>query len=526
MKTAKLLGLSVLTGVLLTMAWPMAAFTMLILIAFVPLLYLADYVTKPKHFFGYAFISLFIWNAATTWWLWNSTGVGAVAAITANTLLMCLTWWGYFACKKKYSNNVAVLMLLLFWMSFEYIHLNWELSWPWLTLGNVFATHTQWIQWYEYTGVGGGSLLILVINILVYQLQVFINQKVETKKIIIKSASILLLVTLFFAANSLIKVTDAASVSEDNVVIIQPNISPYEKFELSAANKQIQQLISLSESALDSNTKLIIWPETAMSVADWQDNIASNSYYQPIFEFAKQHPTITIVSGIETFKSYGNNKATPTAHATDNGIYYDAFNASIGIKANEVFQLYNKSKLVPGVEALPSFLRFLAPAFEKFGGTTGGYGTSDSATVFSFTGNPYKAAPIICYESIYGEYVGSYVKKGASLLAVITNDGWWGNTPGHLQHLSLARLRAIETRRWVARSANTGISAVINPKGEIVAQQPWDNAAFIKYAIPNNTELTFYVQYGDFIYKGSLLLCLILIASHLFNAVKKKFTKA
>jgi apolipoprotein N-acyltransferase len=525
LKTAKLLGLSALTGILLTMAWPMAAFTMLIFIALVPLLYLADYVTKPKQFFGFAFISFFIWNASTTWWLWNSTGVGAVAAITANTLLMCLPWWGFFACKKKYSGNVALLMLLLFWMSFEYIHLNWELSWPWLTLGNVFATNTHWIQWYEYTGVGGGSLLILVMNIFTYQLLAFINQKVEPKKMILKSASILLLIILFFATNRLIKVEDAASATKENVVIIQPNISPYEKFELSAASKQIQLLISLSESAIDSNTKLIIWPETAMSVADWQDNIASNSYYQPIFEFAKQHPTITILSGIETFKSYGNNKATPTARTTDNDIFYDAFNASIAIKANEVFQLYNKSKLVPGVESLPSFLRFLAPAFEKFGGTTGGYGTSDSAAVFSFAGNPYTAAPIICYESIYGEYVGSYVKKGASLLAVITNDGWWGNTPGHLQHLSLARLRAIETRRWVARSANTGISAVINHQGEILAQQPWDKVAFIKYAIPNNTELTFYVQYGDYIYKGSLLLCLILIATHLFNAVKKKFTK-
>lgn len=523
MQSTQKLSLSVLTGILLSSAWPVAPFTLLIFVGFVPLLFIADQVTKPKQMFGYAFISLFIWNAATTWWLWNSTGVGAVAAITANSLLMCLPWWGYFAFKNKYSKNVSLFILIVFWLSFEYIHLNWELSWPWLTLGNIFSAHTAWVQWYEYTGVGGGSLLILVINILIYQLILLIQQKAVQKIIFIKAASIFTLLLAMMLFNSAVTPNVDQTSSNNNLVIVQPNISPYEKFELSAAASQIQQLITLSEQALDSNTKLIIWPETAMSVADWQDNLASNNYYQPIFEFAKQHPTITILSGIETFKSYGNTKATPTAHTTNNGVYYDAFNAAIAIKSGEHFQLYNKSKLVPGVESLPSFLRFLAPAFEKFGGTTGGYGTSDSSAVFSFSNNPYTAAPIICYESIYGEYVGSYVKKGASVLAVITNDGWWGNTPGHKQHLALAKLRAIETRRWIARSANTGISAVINNQGEIVTQQPWDKAAYLKYAIPNNTRLTFYVQYGDYIFKGSLLLSVVLIVTQIVISIKKKF---
>jgi apolipoprotein N-acyltransferase len=106
----------------------------------------------------------------------------------------------------------------------------------------------------------------------------------------------------------------------------------------------------------------------------------------------------------------------------------------------------------------------------------------------------------------------------------MTNDGWWGNTPGHKQHLQYARLRAIETRRWVARSANTGISAVIDEKGEIKATQPWDAAAVIKYNIPMLTGETFYVRYGDVLSKIALVLGGVLLVWHLFTFVKRKFS--
>ena len=105
----------------------------------------------------------------------------------------------------------------------------------------------------------------------------------------------------------------------------------------------------------------------------------------------------------------------------------------------------------------------------------------------------------------------------------MTNDGWWGNTAGHKQHLQYARLRAIETRRWVARSANTGISAVIDENGKILQTQPWDTAAFIKYPIPVLTGQTFYVKYGDYIYKLASLLAVLLIGWHLAKMIQQKF---
>ena len=128
--------------------------------------------------------------------------------------------------------------------------------------------------------------------------------------------------------------------------------------------------------------------------------------------------------------------------------------------------LYHKAKLVPGVETLPSFLNFMGKWFEDFGGISGTLGRDSERKVFVPWDNHFKAAPIICYESIFGDYITEYVRKGANILTIITNDGWWGNTPGYKQHMNYARLRAIETRKWVARSANTGISCFIDPVGK------------------------------------------------------------
>src|SRR5205085_1137562 len=157
------------------------------------------------------------------------------------------------------------------------------------------------------------------------------------------------------------------------------------------------------------------------------------------------------------------------------------------------------------------FLHFLDKWFNKFGGTTGGYAKQKERTVLEDR-HGWKIAPAICYESIYGEYMSRYVRKGANLICVITNDGWWKKTPGHKQHMNYARLRAIETRTWVARSANTGISCFIDPYGTVFSPQSWNTAAAIKMAIPKSTKKTFFVRNGDIVSRAMLVISLVLIA--------------
>jgi apolipoprotein N-acyltransferase len=523
------LFLSLLSGLLLFAAWPMSPLTFLIFIAWVPILLLADKHTARLRFFLYSFLPMFIWNAATTWWIWNATAAGAIGAIIANSFLMTVPLWGYHIFKTKFGQNIGYASFILFWLTFEYIHLNWQLSWPWLTLGNVFATNPEWVQWYEVTGTSGGSLWVLMVNVIIFQL--IINWKTASTNWKGKYAffGFLFLAVPFLISSIFLKGANDVNDTKapTNVIIVQPNIDPYnEKFQAGSTEQQIEKLVTISENNIDTNTRLILWPETALPLAVIQDQVQQNFYYKPVFDFVNRHPKITLVTGIETFKTYGTEKATQTARRSgSDGTYYDAFNASVATKKNEPLQFYNKSKLVPGVETLPTFLLWLAQIFEHFGGTVGGYGKSDEAAVFKTQNNPYISAPIICYESIYGEYVADYVRKGATLLTIITNDGWWGNTPGHLQHLNYARLRAIETRRWVARSANTGISAVIDSKGAIRETRPWAQTGFIRYNIPALTGQTFFVRYGDIISVIALVLAAALIAWNLITILQNKLLK-
>lgn len=522
MKRFQLFGLAILSGILLSAAWPVSPLTFLIFFAFVPLLFIADKTTRRKQFSLYAFIALLIWNTLTTWWIWNSSEVGAIVAIVPNALLMCIPWIGYYLFKNKFGKKAGHFSLIAFWMLFEYIHLNWQLTWPWLSLGNVFAAQINWVQWYEYTGIGGGALWVLVINILLYE---FVKRfKVESARFRVKKGLVIgLLIALPISASFIINLLGKTwKFKSHDVVIVQPNIDPYQKFKLNSAAEQIQLLISLSEQKIDAETKLVMWPETALATNLPINEVATANIHQPVFEFVTRHPNITLLTGIETYKILGAEKTTPSARKTQDGFYYDSYNAAVSIKANQPLQFYVKSKLVPGVESLPTFLNFLGPVFEKFGGTTGGYARDTASVAFKNEGNPFVSAPIICYESIYGEYVSTYMAKGANIITIITNDGWWGNTPGHKQHLAYAKLRAIETRRWVARSANTGISAMIDDYGNIKEQTKWDEATAIKYSIPAKTYQTFYVRHGDYLYKIFSVFAFLMIGWNLIIWGKKK----
>jgi len=207
----------------------------------------------------------------------------------------------------------------------------------------------------------------------------------------------------------------------------------------------------------------------------------------------------------------------------ESGIYYDFFNTAAFFDADTNVNFYHKAKLVPGVETLPSFLKWMGKWFENFGGISGTLGRDNERKVFTDWQNYYKVAPIICYESIYSDYLTEYVRNGANILTIITNDGWWGNTPGYKQHVNYARLRAIETRRWVARSANTGISCFIDPLGNIISPQPWNTATSIKLSVPIETRMTFFARHGDILSRSVSVVAILLILLLIVSWVMKKF---
>jgi apolipoprotein N-acyltransferase len=171
------------------------------------------------------------------------------------------------------------------------------------------------------------------------------------------------------------------------------------------------------------------------------------------------------------------------------------------------------------------FQKLLAPlakiAFD-LGGTSGTLGTQKEPSVFYSPNTKTTVGVAVCYESIYGEYIGEYVQKGAQLIFIITNDGWWYDTPGYRQHLCYARLRAVETRRCIARSANTGISAFINEKGDILEKTNWWVPAALKATIDANSSLTFYAVHGDYFGRYSCVLSALMLIFLAYTIIRKR----
>lgn len=511
-------------GLLLWAAWPVSPLSFLIFIAWIPLLWLESKVQSRKKFFGLVYITMFIWNVSTTWWIWNASAPGAISAFLANSLLMCLPWLGFKIVKKRLGEKIGYLSLIAFWMCFEYIHLtDWGLSWPWLTLGNAFATHPQWVQWYEYTGTSGGTLWIWLVNILLF-LHVknnFSREGMKTYKNLIAGVLILILPVVL---SMFVKISKHLP-AEKNIVVVQPNIDPYVKVSESAGSfeAQLQILINTSEKQIDDKTVLVVWPETALYSPSGIDeaSMKENFFLNPLWAFMQRHPNITLFTGIESYRQF--DQKTKYSQEFD-GRFFESYNGSVLLDSSGAIAFYHKSMLVPGVETLPWFLKFLSNWFDKFGGTTAGYAKQNERTVLNEK-NGFQIAPAICYESIYGEFMSKYVRNGANLICIITNDGWWKKTPGHKQHMNYARLRAIETRTWIARSANTGISCFIDPYGNVIDPQPYDTNAVIKLAVPVGNSKSFFVKYGDILSKIMIALSIFFVGWNITLKILDKFFK-
>jgi len=245
-----------------------------------------------------------------------------------------------------------------------------------------------------------------------------------------------------------------------------------------------------------------------------------------IRHFLADYPKAAYIPGIQCYKRYlpGEKLSENAREIPGTGTYYESFNAAIQLDSTKKIPIYFKSKLVTGVEKMPyaRYLHFLEKLTLKLGGTMRGWGTQNYRGVFFSAGDSTGVSPVICYESVYGEFVTGYVKNGASLIFVITNDGWWGDTPGYHQHAAYSSLRAIETRRSIARSANTGISCLINQRGEVLQKLGWWKRGALKGILNKNDEITFYVKNGDYIGRSACYMSLVIILLFLTRLIFKR----
>jgi len=405
--------------------------------------------------------------------------------------------------------------------------MNSQISWPWLILGNSFADNVSLIQWYEFTGHLGGSVWILIINILIYKTLQSIIVKAGRNRII-KISVILSIFLIVPTGYSLVRFFTYKEIEHPiEVVVIQPNIDPYnEKFSIPVQD-QLNIILDIADQYGDSTVNYFIAPETALTYGIWENDICSNNYIMHIQTFLKKYPECKFIIGANTLKKYpgGKGKTETSAESGNSGNYFDIYNTSLQIDTTSNVFIYHKSKLVPGVEMLPypKTLSFLKSIMPDLGGITGSHGTQNDREVFTNETMSISVGVPICYESVYGQFVTEFVQKGANVLFVITNDGWWGNTMGYRQHHDLSRLRAIETRRSIVRSANTGISCLINQKGEDTAILGWWQAGAIRGHINANDKITFYVKHGDYIARMSVIISALFLLMGIGHKIHSKF---
>ena len=535
----KLLGLTTLSGVVLSLGFPPIPLTTLMFVGFIPLLLAEQEICNSGEgkttwrFFKYTYHTFVVWNILTTYWVANTAFFAGIFAIWVNSLLMSIPIVLFHLVKKRMP-NLAWASFIGFWLTFEYLHLHHELSWPWLTLGNSFAEFPSWIQFYEYTGVFGGTLWILAANVLFYKVvsnyyfhQAGIPLKSLIKPLALIVIPILVSMGIYFSYNE--------EGREIEVVVTQPNFEPHYERDYHDKSEQYKYHTVLSQKASSKETDYIIFPESSFDNLD-EKSLTNLRLIKDLKNFMIPYPNGKLIMGVSSYRFFDEGEQLPDAvrpyiRKTNKGndtLYYEAYNAAFQLSnESEAIQIYHKSQLVPGAEYFPlkDVLPFMQPLVDQLGGSIYGLGKQKERSVFT-SKDGTKIAPVICYESIYGEYTTGYVRNGANALVIMTNDGWWDHTAGHKQHLRFASLRAIETRRGIARAANTGISGFINQRGEILGTTKYDEPVALSGTIKLNNDITFYVRYGDLIARIALFLSALLILNLIVKSLMKKAKQA
>ena len=543
----KNLLLALISGVLLAICWPTYGIPFFIFFAWVPLLMMehniakfSDIKKKKLAVFCFSYLTFLIWNFVTTGWLYNSqlpdgskSLLAVLFPVLTNSFFMALVFTFYHIYKKSQGTYYGLVFFVAIWMCFEKLHLAWEFTWPWLNLGNVFADYHQFIQWYDTLGATGGSFWILICNVLVFY-TIRIWEAGRKRKPLIKNVLMTASFIILPMVISLVKYYNYTpeSVGSINVTMLQPALDPYnEKYQKDSLTIENDLLkIATENSVLQSDKKskidLYLSPETSLpgpgsiSERGFNNSLLINN----IKGFLSQHPKSVFSGGISSHYVYKEDEEKPsTASYLDRqGIWVDEYNSAIQIIPNQQPEVYHKAMLVPGVEIFP-YINFFKPILGDvmldLGGTTRSLGISNERKVFANPYNKSVIAPIICYESIYGEFVTGYVKKGANLLAIVTNDSWWGYSQGHKQLLVYAKLRAIETRREIARAANSGTSAHINSRGDIVDELPYGAKGALTAKVNLIDKETFYTKSGDFLSR----ICLFVIGALLLFIPGRKY---
>ncbi len=524
--------LAILSGVLASLSWIVDYTSILLVIALVPMLFAEHLVANSqlKHkllataFLGFLFIYTFQRIAEYplylqfSWWKYHLYFFFIALLFSALFVL-------YAYIRQRLGNKLGYLSFVSFYIFFEYLLLSMnEVTFPVLMLGNslvgIEGFGIRYIQWYEYTGVLGGSLYILVCNVL---FSLLIRNRIEKRKLnpyILSSAIAVFVFPL--VASLLIFATYKEKKAPVEFVLVQPNYDPYtEKFTVDV-NDQCDRMISLAESEITDNTDFVVFPETALDSNFWYNNINENGMVKYLRDsLIAKYEGMGLITGVPMMQYYVcTEPPSVDAIQVNDTLFIQMYNTAILLKKENI-ATYKKNIPVPFSERMPfvSIFPFFAKSNDDNDASFNNAQGDEQNVLASAKAN---IGCFICYESIYGEYCTNFVKNGADIMCTVANDGWWLKTNFMYAHLRAVQIRAVENRRSIVRSDNTGFTAGIDQRGCIVKQAPWWEATAINVTLNKNKARTIYSQLGDYIGIFDVFVSLFIVGTIIIKLIIRK----
>ena len=485
-----------------------------------PLRYHRKIISRYAQVFRYAFTTFVIWNLGTTYWLLLNAlnfeepaaglahlGAGLTACLV-NPFLMTLPFYFYLRLRHYLPAGISAYFLLPLWLAFEWLHYRWVLAWPWLTLGHSLTTWPAAIQYAEWTGVGGISALILLVNILCYRL---LSVAGRLHRLWLGALALALVIAPLALRPWLLDPQRPLwqPAGTLGVRLVQPNLDPETARVQAPPARQLEALEQqVRQPGLDS-LELVILPERVLPRAAEAACLYRSTQLRPFMGIAYAHG-LSLLTGFTEIRPLADSLPPPPAATpflpSDDQRYelcaqnpsgaYLRYNAAVLICPDTAPQVTRKQHLVPLME------RSLWPAaldawpVPRLPGSEGDFAPADTVRVLrTHAGTPLGVA--ICLDALHGRHARRLVQQGAEVLVILTYDGWWLQGAGYRQHAWLHSLRAIETRRSVVRLANAGLSLWIDPQGYRQAVLPVGEPAVADLHVPRYTGETFYQRHGD-----------------------------
>ena len=507
MKTDKLGGssslLAILSGFLLTMAFPKIGLCWLAWFALVPLLIAIRHLSPKNSFFIGFFAGLVHYLTLVYWLAYTMSTYGHLPDYLCVLILLLLSMYlalyvGVFsmALVRLCSNPYLCLLIgPLIWVSLEYVRAFLISGFPWELIGYTQFSQLPIIQISDIFGVYGVSFVILFSNTVIFLAYLFVTRgdwqgrSVNTRLAMGSLVTFALIVgAVWFYGNLRIQfVRDLVSRAPTaRIAVVQGNIDQDKKWDPAFQKASTEKYIRLSSLAKKKQPDLFVWPETATPFYFLNHVALSNIVQEGIHEIGSDF-------------LFGS----PSFRLQDNRIEYYNSAFLVGPEGN-VYGKYDKSHLVPFGEYVP--LKKWLPFVGKMVESVGDFHAGEKGRTIQW--GKYNIGVLICYEIIFPDLSRAMTQNNAALLFNITNDAWYGRSSAPYQHFSMAIFRAVENRRSLVRSANTGISGFIDPTGKVVDSTPLFQDAVITRKVPILDETTIYSRFGDVF----AMMCLALTA--------------